>query len=236
MSQYGPNAPSSSAQSASSPEGFFRHPMTAAMIGVVGTLIAAFIGLLGASKAEIITVTAGPQPTTTVTTNAPGPTVTVTQTAPPNSQSPTETGPSSPAYLTELDYSTNDSDDYVEVGLASIAGKRYKKSFRVAECMSPEITVVLPSGNSQLSGVVGYDDESGSKDGSYKVQIEATSDADPAGEDVRFTRLDVLTIPSGGRRAVPFSEDLPPGTTGIRLSAVHYACSTTVSWGDPKVS
>jgi hypothetical protein len=138
--------------------------------------------------------------------------------------------------LTDLDYSTADDDNYVEVGLASIAGKRYKKSFRVAECMSPEITVVIPTGLTQLTGVVGYDDDSGSKDGSYKVQIEETTDADPAAEYVRFTRLDVLTIPSGGRRAVPFSEDLSPGATGIRLSAVKYACSTTVSWGDRQVS
>jgi hypothetical protein len=100
--------------------------------------------------------------------------------------------------------------------------------------MSPEITVVIPTGLTQLTGVVGYDDESGSKDGSYKVQIEETTDADPAAEDVRFTRLDVLTIPSGGRRAVPFSEELSPGTTGIRLSAVKYACSTTVFMGRSK--
>jgi hypothetical protein len=69
----------------------------------------------------------------------------------------------SPVYLTDLDYSTADDDNYVEVGLASIAGKRYKKSFRVAECMSPEITVVIPTGLTQLTGVVGYDDECGSK-------------------------------------------------------------------------
>jgi hypothetical protein len=46
----------------------------------------------------------------------------------------------------------------------------------------PRDYVVIPTGLTQLTGVVGYDDESGSKDGSYKVQIEETTDADPAPE------------------------------------------------------
>jgi hypothetical protein len=224
-----------------------RESRTRWIVGILVALIAALVPIAVALISRSGTETEPPLPTTAITTTVPslGPTPdsTITPvsagspqpTDPVNSQNPPEPGASA-AYLTDLDYSTDDDDNYVEVGLASIAGKRYKKSFRVHECLSPEITVVLPQGLTHLSGVVGYDDESGSKDDSYKVQIEATSDADPSGDDVQFTRLDVLAIPSGGRRAVPFSEELSPGTTGVRLSAVKYACSTMVSWGDPRIS
>jgi hypothetical protein len=205
---------------------------------VVGALVPIALALINRDPEPAPT-----PPANTSTAPVPSPRPTPDPTIPPTPQptdpvnppSPAAPGPS-PAYLTDLDYSAGYHDDYVEAGLASITGKRYKKSFRVKECLSPEIAVVLPTGLTQLSGVVGYDDESSYKERSYKVQIEETSNADPTDKDAQFTRLNVLTIPSGGRRAVPFTEQLSLGTTGIRLSAVKYSCGTTVAWGDPRVS
>lgn len=222
-----------------------REPRARWIVGIAVALVAALVPIAVAVIDRDDSGSEPEPPATTPTLPSLGPTTNPT-TAPASATTTQPTDPTispsppvprpSPAYLTELDYSTAGKDRYVQAGLASIAGKRYKKSFRASQCLSPKIVVMLPPGFSHLSGVVGYDDESSLKTGNYKVQIEETSDADPADPNAEFTRLDVLTIPAGGRRAVPFEEQLSSDTIGIRLSAVKHACSTTIAWGDPKVS
>jgi hypothetical protein len=106
---------------------------------IVGMVVALVVGGLVPIAIALIDRGPGSEPpaqTTAPSVTAPsvGPTAGASSasalTGPSSPMSPVSSQSSasltSPVYLTDLDYSTADDDNYVEVGLASIAGKRYK--------------------------------------------------------------------------------------------------------------
>ena len=121
--------------------------------------------------------------------------------------------------------------DNIQLGLAIIAGKKYKNSFRENICINTPIVVSIPQSYTKLSGTAGYSDDSFNKQ-VVTLQIETTTD-DPQSDQAVWSRIDLISLrPS---RGVAFSDQLPSGTQGIRLSSVAYACSTEIVWGNPAV-
>jgi hypothetical protein len=177
-----------------------------------------------------------PEPTgsTSSSTSTPSVSPTSSPTSTP-SVSPSSTAPRPRKYLTDLDPQYGDS---VALGYVTIAGKGYKHSFRAGLCFGAggaTIVAEVPPGYSQLRGVAGFDDNSGSKfDTSgdsilHGMQIEVTSDSLEV-QDRTWIRLDQIRLMA--RKATTVSEVLPPNTVSVRLSPNGYACSTTMAWGD----
>jgi hypothetical protein len=115
--------------------------------------------------------------------------------------------------------------------VAVISGKKYSNSFRESICIATPIVVAVPTGYTKIVGTVGYSDDSSNKDG-VTLQVEATTDP-PDSSQAIWDRIDL--IPLSSRRGVSFSDQLPEGTTSIRLSPEAYACSTEIVWGNPAV-
>jgi hypothetical protein len=123
----------------------------------------------------------------------------------------------------------------VHVGTVFIAGKKYSNSFYEDICINTPIDIVIPPGYSKIVGEAGYSDDSGFK-GGVTLQVQATTDPVESGSDestFNWIRLDEISIDP--RHGTPFSDSLPKGTTAIQLSAVDYACSTQIAWGNPAV-
>jgi hypothetical protein len=191
------------------------------IVGVLGVLATAILAPVFAHLLD-----SGPQ------SAGGGSTPTATSTASPATSSPTVKN----SFLTQLDYSAGGPfqggvGDNINLGLAVIAGKKYSNSFRENICINTPIVVKIPSGYTKVVGTVGYADNSFSKDG-VTLQIEATAE-DPQSDQAAWDRIDLISL--SPTRGIPFSDKLPPGTQGIRLSSVAYACSTEIVWGNPAV-
>jgi hypothetical protein len=151
-------------------------------------------------------------------------------------QSPT-ISPAKPEYLTNLDYQITDS---TAVGLAFIGGKRYQYSFSEEVCINDPITVPLSPGYTKFEAVVGYADGSGFRDGAagggpLQAELDYTTDPDSLSGNPQWIRLDVVNLPTQ-KRGVDMIDQLPPNVTGLQLVVPNYACSTTMVWGNPRVS
>jgi len=161
-----------------------------------------------------------------------------TPTPSPQPSSPVSPSPTLPerSFLTQMDISAGGPfqggvGDNINLGLAVIAGKKYEYSFRESICINTPIVVSIPQGYTKLSGTAGYADDSFNKQG-VTLQIETTTD-DPQSDQAVWSRIDLISLKPN--RGVLFSDQLPSGTQGIRLSSVAYACSTEIVWGDPAV-
>jgi hypothetical protein len=147
--------------------------------------------------------------------------------------------PAKPEYLTTLDYQL---PDYTKVGLAFIGGKRYRYSFTESVCIPGDssITVPLSPGYAKFEAIVGYADNSPAREGAaaggpLQAELDYTTDPDPLSSNVQWIRLDVVDLPTQ-KRGVDMVEQLPPNVTGLQLVVPNYACSTTIVWGNPRVS
>jgi hypothetical protein len=132
-------------------------------------------------------------------------------------------------YLVDLDYEIDSLA--TEAGVVTIGGKQYRKSFRDRPCISSDIMVALPSGMSRVSGAVGFPDDSEDTTTSVQVQVESTTDQ--LDNNPEWTVLVELTLST--RRVKSFSEDLPPGVQGLRLSNDKSLCSGRIAWVTPTV-
>lgn len=191
----------------------------------------AYVLASGSQSGSGVSTPTATSPITPVTTSPP---VTPSSSASGSSTAPPTTPKHS--FLTQLDYSAGGPfqggvGDNINLGLAIIAGKKYKNSFRESICINTPIVMKIPPGYTKLIGTAGYSDDSFNKQG-VTLQIEATTE-DPQSDQAVWSRIDLIPLPS--TRGVPFSDQLPPGTQGIRLSSVAYACSTDIAWGDPAV-
>lgn len=212
------------------------------VLGILATVILAPVfahvldsGSQSASGGSTPTTTSPGNSATSSPTATPSPSPSTSSTAPP----PSSTAPPAPpknSFLTQLDYSAGGPfqggvGDNINLGLAIIAGKKYSNSFRENICINTPIVVKIPSGYTKVVGTVGYADDSFSKEG-VTLQIEATTE-DPQSDQAVWDRIDLISL--SPTRGTPFSDKLPPGTQGIRLSSVAYACSTEIVWGNAAV-
>jgi hypothetical protein len=215
------------------------------IVGVLGVLATAILapvfahlldsGPQSAGGGSTPTATSTASPATSSPTVTPSPSPSASPPTPPASSTAPPATPKN-SFLTQLDYSAGGPfqggvGDNINLGLAVIAGKKYSNSFRENICINTPIVVKIPSGYTKVVGTVGYADNSFSKDG-VTLQIEATAE-DPQSDQAAWDRIDLISL--SPTRGIPFSDKLPPGTQGIRLSSVAYACSTEIVWGNPAV-
>lgn len=193
----------------------------------------------------LATLTRSGTPATSATNSSSSSQTVTTPTENPSNPSPTSNEPdpspttslAKPEYLTDLDYQIS---DFTKVGLAFIGGKRYQYSFTESVCINNPITVPVSLGYTKFEAVVGYADSSPLREGAaaggpLQAEIDYTTDPEPTSDSAQWIRLDVVDLPTQ-KRGVDMVEQLPPNVTGLQLVVPNYSCSTTMVWGNPRVS
>jgi hypothetical protein len=196
-----------------------------AIATIVGSIITGVFGLIddgpgGGSAPGPVTV-----PSTTSTTVSDTSTTSMSTTT----GITTSTRGATKHYLVDLEYYID--TGATQAGVVTIAGKQYKKSFRDRPCLSDDILVKLPPGVSQVSGLVGFPDDSQDKEPDVLVRVESTTDQlDNNAEWVAITELTLST-----RQGRAFSEVLPSGVQALRLSSDTDLCAGRIDWANPLV-
>jgi hypothetical protein len=191
---------------------------------IVGAIITGVFGLVDNGSSTGPTPSSATVPSTT-SISVPDASI-VSASAPTNVTTSTRTS----YYLVDLDYDINSRT--TQTGLVTIGGRQYRKSFRNnGPCRNSDIVVPLPSGMSRVTGAVGFPDDSDYITTGVRVRVEAT--ADQPYDSPEWTVIAELTLST--RRVELFSEALPSGVQGLRLSDDSPLCAVNVAWANPIV-